>query len=170
MEIEILNLIQNIRTPLLDEIMVFITKMGDLSFVWILMSALLIFYPKTRKTGIVVLVSLLVNFLLCNIILKNLVQRIRPFDVNTAIGIIIPKPTDFSFPSGHTSAGFTVAAALFCEHKKTIRTAALILAAVIAFSRLYLYVHYPTDVIGGIVIGIFSGYCGSKMINYYRKI
>lgn len=170
MEIEILNLIQNIRTPLLDEIMVFITKMGDLSFVWILMSALLIFYPKTRKTGIVVLVSLLVNFLLCNIILKNLVQRIRPFDVNTTIGIIIPKPTDFSFPSGHTSAGFTVAAALFCEHKKTIRIAALILAAVIAFSRLYLYVHYPTDVIGGIVIGIFSGYCGSKMINYYRKI
>lgn len=120
--------------------------------------------PKTRKTGIIVAAALLMNLILCNLILKNLVARVRPYDVNTAIAILIKKPLDFSFPSGHTAASFAAMTALFLAKMKKAWIAALVLAVLIAFSRLYFYVHYPTDVLGGAVVGILSGIIGYAIV------
>ena len=104
--------------------------------------------------------ALVVDVLLCNVILKNLVGRIRPFDVNTSVQLLISKPKDFSFPSGHTAASFASVAALYLAGEKKLWKPALVLAILIAFSRMYLYVHYPTDILGGIIFGILSAWIG----------
>ena len=157
MEIEILNLIQHLRTPFLDETMRFVTSLGNFSIAWVMLALVLILIPKTRKIGLVVMVAVVLDSVLCNVILKNIFVRPRPCDVNTAINLLIPRPSGYSFPSGHTSASFAAVAALYFSGERKIWKAALALAILIAFSRMYLYVHYPTDVLGGIVCGILCG-------------
>ncbi len=157
MEIEILNLIQHLRTPFLDETMRFVTSLGNFSIAWVMLALVLILIPKTRKIGLVVMVAVILDSVLCNVILKNIFVRPRPCDVNTAINLLIPRPSGYSFPSGHTSASFAAVAALYFSGERKIWKAALALAILIAFSRMYLYVHYPTDVLGGIVCGILCG-------------
>ena len=120
--------------------------------------------PKTRKSGAVMVAALVVDVLLCNIVLKNLVARTRPYDVNTGVHLLVAKLHDYSFPSGHTAASFTSVTALYLAGEKKLWKFALVLACLIAISRLYLYVHYPTDVLGGILFGVISGYLG------YRKV
>ena len=168
-EFSILDFIQGIRTPALDTIMCFITKLGNAGILWILLAAVLIAIPKTRKSGVIVMVALIFDVILCNGILKNLVGRIRPCDINTAVQLLVPRPTDFSFPSGHTAASFTAVTALYCAGEKKMWKISLVLAVLIAFSRLYLYVHYPTDILGGALIGIFSGFVGAKIVCYIMK-
>ena len=153
MEIEILSMLQKIRTPLLDIFMSNITKLGNAGIVWILLTIVLLLIPKTRKSGLILASALIVDLILCNGILKPLIARIRPFDVNSAIQLIVAKPHDYSFPSGHTAASFTAVMALYLAGEKKLWKIALVLAVLIAFSRLYLYVHYPTDVLGGIITG-----------------
>ena len=94
-EFSILDFIQGIRTPALDTIMCFITKLGNAGILWILLAAVLIAIPKTRKSGVIVMVALVFDVILCNGILKNLVGRIRPCDINTAVQLLVPRPTDF---------------------------------------------------------------------------
>lgn len=144
--------------------MAFITSLGNAGIIWIVLAVVLLILPKTRKTGIIVAAALLMDLILCNLILKNLVARVRPYDVNTAIAILIKKPLDFSFPSGHTAASFAAMTALFLAKMKKAWIAALVLAVLIAFSRLYFYVHYPTDVLGGAVVGILSGIIGYAIV------
>ena len=115
------------------------------------------------------LVGLCIDVIVCNGLLKNLVARTRPCDVNTAIQLLISHPTDYSFPSGHTAASFTAVAALYFSGDKKIWKAAIVLGTLIAFSRMYLYVHYPTDILGGALIGIFSGFVGAKIVCYIMK-
>ena len=112
--------------------------------------------------------ALLVDVLLCNVFIKNLVARTRPFDVNTAVQLLVAKPRDYSFPSGHTAASFASVTALYLAGEKMWK-AALVLAVLIALSRLYLYVHYPTDIIGGVIFGSLSGYLGYKIVEQIRK-
>ena len=169
MELRFLDFLQTIHTPLLDKILAFITSLGNAGIIWIVLAVVLLILPKTRKAGIIVAAALLVDLILCNLILKNLVARVRPYDVNTAIAILIKKPLDFSFPSGHTAASFAAMTALFLAKMKKAWTAALILAVLIAFSRLYFYVHYPTDVLGGIVVGILSGVLGYAIVEKLDK-
>ena len=159
MEIEILNLIQHLRTPFLDEAMRFVTSLGNFSIAWVMLALVLILIPKTRKIGLVVMVAVILDSILCNVILKNIFVRPRPCDVNTAINLLIPRPSGYSFPSGHTSASFAAVAALYFSGERKIWKAALALAILIAFSRMYLYVHYPTDVLGGIICGCVSWWC-----------
>ena len=149
--------------------MAFITSLGNAGIIWIVLAVVLLILPKTRKTGIIVAAALLMDLVLCNLILKNLVARVRPYDVNTAIAILIKKPLDFSFPSGHTAASFAAMTALFLAKMKKAWIAALVLAVLIAFSRLYFYVHYPTDVLGGIVVGILSGIIGYTIVEKIDK-
>lgn len=160
----ILDLIQsNIRTGFMDAIMPFITQLGDAGLIWIILSICLIIPKKTRKIGFVMIIALILNGIICNIILKPMLARIRPFDVNTAIKLLINKPRDFSFPSGHTSASFTAASVLFFRKSKLF-VPSLVLAFLISFSRLYLYVHYPSDVLAGLVLGILCGYIGHRAV------
>lgn len=149
--------------------MAFITSLGNAGIIWIVLAVVLLILPKTRKTGIIVAAALLMDLILCNLILKNLVARVRPYDVNTAIAILIKKPLDFSFPSGHTAASFAAMTALFLAKMKKAWIAALVLAVLIAFSRLYFYVHYPTDVLGGAVVGILSGIIGYAIVEKIDK-
>lgn len=169
MELRFLDFLQTIHTPLLDKILAFITSLGNAGIIWIVLAVVLLIFPKTRKTGIIVAAALLMDLVLCNLILKNLVARVRPYDVNTAIAILIKKPLDFSFPSGHTAASFAAMTALFLAKMKKAWIAALVLAVLIAFSRLYFYVHYPTDVLGGAVVGILSGIIGYAIVEKIDK-
>lgn len=177
-EICILDWIQSIRTPIGDMAMTFITRAGDAGAIWILLAAVLMGIPKTRKSGAILAVALCVDVVLCNGILKNLFGRIRPCDINTSIQLLIPRPDDFSFPSGHTASSFAAVTALMMSGKRKLWEPALALVVLIAFSRLYLYVHYPTDILGGMIVGGAAGVIGYlaverleewKNINRQRK-
>ena len=117
-ELQFLNLIQEIRTTFLDVFMSNVTKLGNVGFIWILLTIILLVIPKTRKSGVILAAALIVDLILCNVILKPLVARIRPFDVNTAIQLIIAKPQDYSFPSGHTAASVASVVALYLAGEK----------------------------------------------------
>lgn len=169
MELRFLDFLQTIHTPRLDKTLAFITSLGNAGIIWIVLAVVLLILPKTRKAGIIVAAALLMDLILCNLILKNLVARVRPYDVNTAIAILIKKPLDFSFPSGHTAASFAAMTALFLAKMKKAWIAALVLAVLIAFSRLYFYVHYPTDVLGGAIVGILSGIIGYAIVEKIDK-
>lgn len=162
-------MIQNLHTTVGDHFFIGITKLGDAGIIWIFLTILLLILPKMRKYGLAMLVGLCIDVIVCNGLLKNLVARTRPCDVNTAIQLLISHPTDYSFPSGHTAASFTAVAALYFSGDKKIWKAAIVLGILIAFSRMYLYVHYPTDILGGALIGIFSGFVGAKIVCYIMK-
>lgn len=163
-EFQILDAIQLLRSPVLDEMMCFITRLGNGGCIWILLAVILLINKKTRKVGIVMAVTMILEFVLCNGILKNLVARTRPYDINTAIEVIISKPRDFSFPSGHTGISFAAVSALYFAGEKKLWKGAFVLATLIAFSRMYLYVHFPTDILGGILVAILSGYIAEKIV------
>lgn len=152
----ILNAIDKLHTPTLDWLMLRLTDLADYGLIWILLGILLLFLPKDRKTGAKVLLSLVFSLILCNFIFKNFFCRVRPFTLQGEISLLVEAPTDWSFPSGHTSASFAAAAVLLKEKKK-MGWVALAVAFLVAFSRLYLYVHYPSDVLGGAIVGICSG-------------
>lgn len=164
MEIQILDWIQNLRTPVGDAIMSVITSLGNAGIIWILLAVLLLIVPKTRKTGAVLAVALVLDVIFCNGIIKNAVARIRPYDVNPVVELLIHKPRDYSFPSGHTAASFAAMSALYFAEERHLWKPVLLLAVLIGFSRLYLYVHYPTDVLGGAVLGIICGYLANKIV------
>lgn len=154
-EFSVLYALQEIHNPILDQIMIFITTLGDDGIFWIAMGILFLFMKKHRKMGWQVLLSMLVTFIIGNLILKNVIARPRPFAVDPeALSLlIIPQPGEYSFPSGHTMNGFVAAFSMFFNNKK-IGIPALILATLIAFSRMYHFVHYPTDIIGGFCVGL----------------
>lgn len=153
----------------LDAILPCITFLGDGGWIWIATALVLLCIPKYRKTGFAIATALLMGLVICNLCLKPWVGRIRPYDYQLqAYGKVIPllisAPTDFSFPSGHSIASFEAATVILIRHKKW-GIAPLLLAILIAFSRLYLYVHYPTDVLTSIVLGIGIGCLANYLIN-----
>lgn len=138
----------------LDYIMPKITSLGNGGFIWIVSAICLIFSKKYRKYGIGMIIALALGAILGSVILKPLIARPRPCHVNGEFPLLINLPSDFSFPSGHTMSSVSSAIILRYANKKWGITA-IILAVLIAFSRLYLYVHFPTDVIAGTLFGIF---------------
>ena len=144
--------------PVLDDIMIFVSSLGNKGFFWIAIGVLFLLFGFRKKIwrsrGLLVLFSLAANFLACNVILKPLVDRTRPYYVLDYTPLI-PPVGDPSFPSGHTSASFAAATAIYCINKKW-GIAAYLLAAAMGFSRLYLGVHFPTDVLFGAVVGMVA--------------
>lgn len=160
----ILGFIQScLRCSPLDAAMPLITMLGDGGVLWVFCSLLLLIFPKTRRAGAAMAVSLGLEVICCNVLLKPFVARLRPCDVNQAVQLLIPHPDGFSFPSGHTGASFAAASALFFSGSR-FGVPAFALAALIGFSRLYLYVHYPTDVLAGALLGIMLGWLGNVMV------
>lgn len=162
-DINILLWIQNHLR--LDEFTPFwqaVTFLGDSGWFWILSGIVLICFKQTRPVGVAALLSLFVGFLITNVFLKNAIARPRPFDVTSEIIPLIKKPGDYSFPSGHTCASFSAALVYYKMLPKQYGVLAVILASFVAFSRLYLGVHYPSDIIGGLLVAIVgsSVVCG----------
>ncbi|MCF0134166.1 MAG: phosphatase PAP2 family protein [Blautia sp.] len=157
-ELSILDAIQNVfQCSFMDKAMPLVTKLGDNGVFWIVCALVLLFIPKTKRMGIAIAVSLILELLICNILLKPLVARVRPCDVNTAFTLLVSRPVDYSFPSGHTCASFAaMSAILFSKNRLWIPAA--VIAVVVAFSRLYLYVHYPSDVLAGALLGMLCGW------------
>lgn len=152
-EFQILYALQEIHHPILDKIMLFITSFGDGGYFWIAIGVICLFFQKYRKMGIQLLLSMLCTFIIGNLIIKNLVQRPRPCDVDTMVTLLLSRPHGHSFPSGHSINSMAAAGALFLNNKK-IGIPAVILAVLIGFSRMYLFVHFPTDVLIGFAIAI----------------
>ena len=152
----LLGIQSNLRNEWLTPVFIFITRLGNGGFIWILGSILLLVPKKTRKIGVMALVALAGSVLIDNVILKNVVARTRPYEVIGGLTSLIGIQKDFSFPSGHTCASFACALVLYRILPKKYGVPAVILASLIAFSRLYVGVHYPTDVLGGMFVGIFS--------------
>lgn len=164
-DLPILDWIQeNLKNAFLDVVMPIITMFGDGGIFWIACAVILLCIPKTRKTGLGMGFALIMGLIVCNVTLKPLVGRIRPYDFQEQLGVVIPLLTermhDYSFPSGHTIASFEAATVLLINNKK-LGIPAMILAVLIAFSRLYLYVHYPTDVIFSVFAGILFAFLGN---------
>lgn len=160
---EILYLInKHCKNRILDKVMPFVTALGNLGMIWIILAILMMRKADYRKIGIIVLVTLAFTTFMGEGIIKHIVKRKRPFIGKKNKELLIKEPSSFSFPSGHTASSFAVAV-VFLKSNSNISTVIVLIALSIAFSRLYLKVHYPSDVIGGIILGLI---CGGIIFNY----
>ena len=164
MDFDILYFIDKLHNPVLDKIMIFLTNLGDAGILWIVVAVLLLFFKKTRRCGILMGISLLCGVILGNGFLHHLVARQRPCWIDTSIPLLIPNPSDYSFPSGHTLASFEAAIMVFMHNKKW-GIGAILIALGIAFSRMYLFVHFPTDILGGAILGTCISLAVYKIAN-----
>ena len=154
------------RTDFFDTIFLFFTKLpGSIGQLWLVVGIGLLFFKKTKKTGAAVLISFFGVLLLGELLLKHVVTRLRPCQIDQAFAMLIERPTSSSFPSTHSAFAFGAATAIFLNYKKA-GVAVFIVAALVAFSRLYLFVHFPTDVLCGIVLGIAMGFAAVSICNY----
>ena len=151
----------------LDPLMKFFTYLGNLGLLWIGISILFILRHESRKTGIILICSLLMTTILGEGIIKHIVKRKRPFiKMNICDQLIIGTPSTYSFPSGHTASSFA-ASAVFLAINSRISIIIVLIATLIGFSRIYLKVHYVSDVIGGAVLGLL---CGSITVYLFNVI
>ena len=182
-DLPILDWIQaNLQSELMDTVMPIITMLGDAGIFWIICAVILMVFPKTRRTGLGMGIAMALGLLICNVIMKPMIGRIRPYDYQIDIlgktwndlllggKLLVETPHAFSFPSGHTIASFEACTALMLGNKK-LGIPATLLAILIAFSRMYLYVHYPTDVLASVLLGSLFGLIGygiAKIIPFKR--
>lgn len=158
------------RNPVLTPIMKVITTLGNDGLVWILFTLLLLAIPRTRRVGCMLTAALLGTLLINNIVLKNLVARTRPYEVVEGLTYLVKKPSDFSFPSGHAGCAFSAACIMFRRLPKRYGVPALVLAVFISLSRLYVGVHYPSDVLFGVVSGIAVSCAAEAVVESLWKI
>lgn len=179
-DVAVYQFVDSIMNPVLDTIMTFITHLGDTpGIIWWILGICLLIPRKTRKLGVLVIGGLAVASLINNVCLKNIIQRPRPYNIDPSVWTnagyeyiwpnLIDKSSSWSFPSGHSSssvgAGFALLLGCFKNKKHlAIGIPAFILSLLVAFSRIYVHVHYPTDVIVGIVVGLIGGLIGYLLI------
>ncbi len=168
MELSILHAIQALHTPALDQIMitVFNDLVGAKGQLWIYVGLVLLLIPKTRKCGAAVLLSYAAAYLIGNDWLKDLIARPRPCAVDDTVAMIVKKPSSFSCPSVHTYLAFASAMAIF-HHFKKIGILVFLFSALVGFSRMYFFVHYPTDVLFGAVLGIVTAWVICKLLDLF---
>ena len=157
MEIEsaILLWIQNnLRCGFLTPVMRVITTLGNGGAFWIVLTLLLLIFKRTRRMGVYCAASMLLTLLVVNLCIKPLAARTRPYELIQGLEILVSRPRDFSFPSGHSANSLTCAWTIFRLAPRKHGVPALVLAILIALSRLYVGVHFPTDVLAGAAIGV----------------
>ena len=168
-DINILYYVQdNLRGETLNTVVQFFTSLGNYGLIWILLTIILIGYSDTRKVGIKCAVALIFDVILCNGILKNIVARTRPYDAYENIRCLLPPQVDYSFPSGHTASSFAVIIPVLMEKDtRFLGKIVLVVAIMMALSRIYVCVHYPSDVICGIFVGVLCGMASCYIMNKY---
>lgn len=156
---------EHLRADWLTPFMTGFTKLGNLGMIWILLCLILLCFKKTRTAGVAGLVGLFFSLVLNNLFLKRVIARTRPYEVIEGLQLLTKKATDFSFPSGHAGSSFAAASAIFFTMKKgRARWVVIFFAALMAFTRLYIGIHYPSDVICGTLSGILCGAAASRLI------
>lgn len=159
LELAILHGIQALHAPVLDAAMSMLSLAGSYSLIWLVIAAALLARKTTRWAGAAAVVSIVLAEIVVAF-LKPIFMRPRPFMVDPSVTPIIDPPGDWSFPSGHTVVAFACAVAIAMSlgaKRWRIWPPVALLAALMAFSRLYLFVHWPTDVLAGAVLGAFIG-------------
>lgn len=159
---------QMLHTPLLDRLMPLITMLGNGGWIWLAICVILLCRRRTRRWGVLCALSMFLTFLAGEVVLKNLVQRLRPFYHLPELELLIPPPGSFSFPSGHSGSSFAAAASVWRMDRRWGRWA-LALAVLIGFSRLYLSVHYLTDILAGSVLGLLCAWLAAKFCNHWER-
>jgi len=152
-EFSFLYFLQELHNPVLDKIMLFFTYLGEDGLLWIALAVVMLFFKKYRKCAFCIGIALVFKEVLGNMILKELIMRDRPCWIDPAVELLIKAPSSYSFPSGHTFDAFAASFSIFLNHKKE-GIVAMVAGALIAFSRMYLFVHFPTDILGGMILGI----------------
>lgn len=167
LEFSFLYFLQGLRTPFLDEVVPLFTSLGNSGWFFMLLGLVLFILPRTRKAGLIILLSLLAGLIIGNGIIKNIVMRDRPCWIDKSVVLLIENPHDYSFPSGHTLAAFETAFSLFLINRKW-GIPALLFAALMGLSRMYLFVHFPTDVLSGMALGIFIAWFVTRIVEKYK--
>lgn len=157
---------EGLKCPLLDAFMPAYTVLGDVGICWLVISIVMMIFPKSRKVGFVALLAIGIGALITNVALKNIVARPRPYTY-TEWDLLIERQSDWSFPSGHSTAAFAFATGVAIMCKKSWWV--YIPAGLMALSRLYLFVHFPTDVLAGCAIGVFAGFASRWVTEFFAK-
>ena len=156
----ITSIYENVHSAFLTMFFRIVTLLGEGGIFWIAVAVILLFFKKTRRSGICIGASLLIGVIVGNGIIKNVVARPRPYDAIAGIESVVSHLSDYSFPSGHSLCCFEAATALAMNRTKWA-IPAYVGAVLVAVSRLFLFVHYPTDVICGALLGVLFGVLGS---------
>ena len=160
---------ENLRSGFLTPVMKGLSFLGDKGMIWILLTLALLFVRRTRPLGARCALSMVIGLIVTNLIIKNWAARIRPYELIPGLQCIVPLAKDYSFPSGHATNSLACAWVLFRKTPKKYGVPALILAIMISLSRLYVGIHYPTDVLGGVVIGICSAVLAMWLVPRMEK-
>ena len=172
-ELAILDAMQAWHNPVLDPLVAVFTSTSNHGELWILLGLVLLCFRRTRKAGAGVLVAVALGAVVTNLTIKPLLMRPRPCDVNAAVAMIVPRPSGSSFPSGHTTAAFAAAAALWFARRPTapagLVVGVTVAAVLMGLSRMYCYVHYPTDVLAGAIVGTLAGLAAARLMGALWK-
>ncbi len=162
---EILLWIQEfLRIGWLDPVVKAVTHLGDGGFVWILLAVLFLLDKRRRKTGACMAAALLLGFLATNLILKNAVMRPRPYYGVSGLRALVTDPS-WSFPSGHSTSSMAAGVVMFRQLEPRWQgRCALAFAVIVCLSRLYVGVHYPSDVVCGAAVGIAAAVCAMRLV------
>ena len=154
----LLFLQEYVRNPILNALLIPFTLSNNSGILCFVIIALFLYFKKHRKVGILMTISLILEF----VIIKNWVARIRPYEMIDGLTLLVGKANDLSFPSGHTGSAFALAVVVFMVMERKYGIIALVLASLMGFSRLYVGIHYPSDVLGGIVLGVITSIIAVK--------
>ena len=153
---------ENVRNTIFDILLIPFTLLNNSGIICIAIVIAFLYFAKLRKVGILMAISLILEFVLTNLIIKNWVARIRPYEMIDGLTLIVGKAHDYSFPSGHTGSAFALAVVIFMVMDRKYGLLALGLATLMGFSRLYVGIHYPSDVLGGIILGVITSIIAVK--------